>query len=167
MRSLIKPPIGMAIAQVDYGGQEVGIAAALSGDPALRALAKGLQDASKAAYQNNGEVHVVIFDPPPGYEPCRGRIDWKTASLTGETTFSGAIGEYSGQLKFGVNAVVPRHRPSGQWVHAMVYLQSVPKGTRQENGCWPTKKDFWVCRDGKRNCNFYPGAKLSDQANYR
>jgi DNA polymerase family A len=37
MRSFMKPPPGMAIAQVDYGSQEIGIAAALSGDPALRA----------------------------------------------------------------------------------------------------------------------------------
>ena len=32
MRSLMKPPPGMAIAQVDYGNQEAGIAAFLSGD---------------------------------------------------------------------------------------------------------------------------------------
>jgi DNA polymerase I-like protein with 3'-5' exonuclease and polymerase domains len=37
MRSLMKPGPGMAIAQIDYGAQEVGIAAALSGDPALMA----------------------------------------------------------------------------------------------------------------------------------
>jgi DNA polymerase-1 len=35
MRSFIKPLPGMAIAQIDYGTQEVGIAAALSGDPTL------------------------------------------------------------------------------------------------------------------------------------
>jgi DNA polymerase family A len=35
MRSFIKPPPGMAIAQIDYGTQEVGIAAAGSGDPTL------------------------------------------------------------------------------------------------------------------------------------
>jgi hypothetical protein len=32
MRSFIKPPPGMALASVDYGAQEIGIAAALSGD---------------------------------------------------------------------------------------------------------------------------------------
>ena len=37
MRSFIKPPPGMALAQVDYGAEEVGIAAALSGDPVLQA----------------------------------------------------------------------------------------------------------------------------------
>ena len=37
MRSFIKPPPGMAIAQVDYGAEEIGIAAALSGDPVLKA----------------------------------------------------------------------------------------------------------------------------------
>jgi hypothetical protein len=37
MRSFIKPPPGMALAHVDYGAEEVGIAAALSGDPVLRA----------------------------------------------------------------------------------------------------------------------------------
>src|SRR5262245_3988609 len=35
MRSFMKPPPGMAIAQIDYGSQEIGIAAALSKDPAL------------------------------------------------------------------------------------------------------------------------------------
>jgi hypothetical protein len=35
MRSFMQPTSGMAIAQVDYGNQEVGIAAALSGDPVL------------------------------------------------------------------------------------------------------------------------------------
>jgi hypothetical protein len=35
MRSFIKPEPGMALAQIDYGAQEVGIAAALSGDPVL------------------------------------------------------------------------------------------------------------------------------------
>jgi hypothetical protein len=37
MRSFMKPGAGMAIAQIDYGAQEVGIAAALSGDPVLMA----------------------------------------------------------------------------------------------------------------------------------
>jgi DNA polymerase I-like protein with 3'-5' exonuclease and polymerase domains len=35
MRSFMKPAPGMALAQIDYGAQEVGIAAALSGDPTL------------------------------------------------------------------------------------------------------------------------------------
>jgi DNA polymerase family A len=37
MRSLMKPGPGMAIAQIDYGSQEIGIAAALSRDPPLMA----------------------------------------------------------------------------------------------------------------------------------
>jgi DNA polymerase I len=35
MRSFMRPGPGMAIAQVDFGSQEIGIAAALSGDPTL------------------------------------------------------------------------------------------------------------------------------------
>jgi hypothetical protein len=35
MRSFIKPSSGMALAQIDYGAQEIGVAAALSGDPTL------------------------------------------------------------------------------------------------------------------------------------
>jgi hypothetical protein len=35
MRSFMKPGPGMALAQIDYGSQEIGIAAALSRDPAL------------------------------------------------------------------------------------------------------------------------------------
>jgi hypothetical protein len=37
MRSFMKPGPGMALAQVDYGSQEIGIAAALSRDPVLMA----------------------------------------------------------------------------------------------------------------------------------
>src|SRR6516165_8841173 len=37
MRSFMKPGPGMAIAQVDYGSEHIGIAAALSGDPVLMA----------------------------------------------------------------------------------------------------------------------------------
>ena len=37
MRSFIKPTPGMALAQVDYGAEEIGIAAGLSGDPVLQA----------------------------------------------------------------------------------------------------------------------------------
>ncbi len=36
MRSFMKPPPGMAIAEVDIGAEEIGIAAALSGDPQLK-----------------------------------------------------------------------------------------------------------------------------------
>src|SRR5262249_43831296 len=37
MRSFMEPGPGMAIAQVDYGAEEIGIAAAVSGDPVLMA----------------------------------------------------------------------------------------------------------------------------------
>jgi DNA polymerase I len=37
MRSFIKPTPGMALAQIDFGAEEIGIAAALSGDPVLMA----------------------------------------------------------------------------------------------------------------------------------
>jgi hypothetical protein len=37
MRSFMKPAPGTALAQIDYGSEEIGIAAALSGDPALMA----------------------------------------------------------------------------------------------------------------------------------
>jgi DNA polymerase I-like protein with 3'-5' exonuclease and polymerase domains len=36
MRSYIKPPLGMAFAQIDVGAEEIGIAAGLSGDPTLQ-----------------------------------------------------------------------------------------------------------------------------------
>jgi hypothetical protein len=37
LRSLIKPPLGYAVAYIDWSQQEFGIAAALSGDPAMQA----------------------------------------------------------------------------------------------------------------------------------
>jgi len=37
LRGLIKPPIGFGLAYIDWVGQEFGVAAALSGDPAMKA----------------------------------------------------------------------------------------------------------------------------------
>ena len=37
LRGLIKPPAGFGLAYIDWAGQEFGVAAALSGDPAMKA----------------------------------------------------------------------------------------------------------------------------------
>src|SRR5262249_47331404 len=69
LRGLIKPAEGMALAYVDYEQQEFGIAAALSGDPAMQeayrsgdpylAFAKqggaGPQEATKETHRNERE----------------------------------------------------------------------------------------------------------------
>ena len=58
MRSFIKPRPGMAIAQVDYGTQEVGIAAALSRDPQLLADYQ-----AGDVYRSFAEASLGILDP--------------------------------------------------------------------------------------------------------
>jgi hypothetical protein len=58
MRSFLKPGPGMAIAQVDYGAQEIGIAAALSGDPQLKA-----DYSSGDPYRQFAAAALGILDP--------------------------------------------------------------------------------------------------------
>ena len=58
MRSFMKPAPGMALAQVDYGSQEVGIAAFLSGDPTL------IEDYFGGdVYRKFAAVSLGILDP--------------------------------------------------------------------------------------------------------
>lgn len=58
MRSFMKPPPGMAIAQIDFGSQEIGIAAALSHDSAL--MADYLQG---DPYREFAAASLGILDP--------------------------------------------------------------------------------------------------------
>jgi hypothetical protein len=57
MRSFLKPPPGMAIAQVDFGNQEFGIAAALSGDPTA------IADLTGDPYRQFAAAALGIADP--------------------------------------------------------------------------------------------------------
>jgi hypothetical protein len=58
MRSFMKPSPGMAIAQIDYGSQEVGIAAFLSGDPTA------IEDyLSGDPYRTFAKASLGILDP--------------------------------------------------------------------------------------------------------
>jgi hypothetical protein len=58
MRSFMKPPPGMAFAQVDYGAEEIGEAAALSGDPTLMADYR-----SGDPYRQFAAAALGILDP--------------------------------------------------------------------------------------------------------
>src|SRR5258708_38170402 len=58
MRSFMRPGPGMAFAQVDYGSEEIGIAAALSRDPVL------MSDYREGdVYRKFAAASLGIFDP--------------------------------------------------------------------------------------------------------
>jgi hypothetical protein len=107
----------------------------------------------------NGEDHHAVIHSPDGYDMCKVKVDWKNASIDGESTFNAVILRNPQNNGFGYYAVVPKHRKEGHWLKAMLYLEFVPKGTADKYGCWADKSNPWVCKGP--NCNtFVPGSKL-------
>ena len=116
LRSLIRPEPGMALAYVDFSSQEMGIAAALSGDPALLeayrsgdvylsfAKQAGLAppDATKATprrgarpLQGGGAGHALRHgagDPGPPHRPAALRGPGAAARCTGQPTRGSGAG---------------------------------------------------------------------------
>jgi hypothetical protein len=106
LRSLIKPPKGMAVAYVDWSQQELGIAAALSGDQALA-----------AAYHSGDPYLAFAIDaglaPPGATKEAHGAIrDACKACVLGmgygmgQRTLAGRIG----QSEFAAHRLLAAHR---------------------------------------------------------
>jgi hypothetical protein len=108
---------------------------------------------------HRGEEYAAKFAAPSGYTTCRALIDVNNGSITGGATFNGSIQRMAGpnQDGIGLYAVVPKNRPSGQWVSFRVDVEFVPVGTVQQNKCWPDNTVVFQCTG--QNCNTYPGAR--------
>jgi hypothetical protein len=106
-----------------------------------------------------GEAYYAKFVAPPGYTTCRAVIDVGNGSITGESTFNGSVQRMPGPNGDGVGlyAVVPKFRPSGQWVSFIVNVEFVPNGTLNQHQCWPDNTLVWQCTG--QNCSTYPGAR--------
>jgi len=106
-----------------------------------------------------GEEWYAKFAAPSGYTTCKASIDVANGSITGGATFNGTIQRMSGANQDGVGlyAVVPKGRPSGQWVSFRVDVAFVPKGTTEQHQCWPDNTHVWQCTG--QNCNTFPGAR--------
>jgi hypothetical protein len=106
-----------------------------------------------------GEAYYAKFAAPPGYTTCKALIDVGNGSITGGSTFNGSIQRMPGPLGDGIGlyAVVPQHRPTGQWVNFHVDIEFVRNGTLDQHACWPNNTVVWQCTG--QNCSTYPGAR--------
>jgi hypothetical protein len=108
-----------------------------------------------------GEEYYEKFVAPPGYTTCKAKIDVGNGSITGGSTFNGLIQRMTGANGDGVGlyAVVPKYRPSGQWVRFRVFVEFVPIGTSlDEAKCWPNNTPIFQCTG--ETCNTFPGARM-------
>ncbi|WFU26325.1 hypothetical protein QA649_08985 [Bradyrhizobium sp. CB1717] len=104
-----------------------------------------------------GEEYYAKFDSPNGYTICKAAIDIKNGSITGPSTFNGSI-QRTGEDGLGLYAVVPKNRPTGQWVRFNLVVRYVPAGTLQQYDCWPNNTLVVQCTG--QNCNTYDGARI-------
>jgi hypothetical protein len=110
--------------------------------------------------RHSGEEYYAKFAAPPGYTTCKAKIDVGNGSITGGATFNGSIQRMPGPNADGIGlySVVPKNRPSGQWVNFRVFVEFVPKGDEIKSQCWPSNTVVFQCTG--QNCNTYPGARL-------
>ena len=99
LRGLIKPPPGMGLAYVDWASQEIGIAAALSGDPALA-----------EAYQS-GDVYLAFakrakLAPHDATKKTHGAVRDRCKAIVLGTNYG--MGEASLAARIGQPAIVAR-----------------------------------------------------------
>jgi hypothetical protein len=87
--------------------------------------------------RHEGEEYYAKFATPTGYTTCRAKIDTGNGSITGGSTFNGSIQRMGGANADGIGlyAVVPKNRPSGQWVDFRVFVEFVPQGKEGVSGC--------------------------------
>jgi hypothetical protein len=106
-----------------------------------------------------GEEWWVMFFAPAGYSVCKAANNNGAMSITGESTFNAGMSRESPVHNgLGVYAVIPKNRPTRQWVDAYFSVMYVPAGTEAAHGCWPTGSSAWRCKG--QNCTYMPGAQL-------
>ena len=97
------------------------------------------------------------FDTLQGYEVCRAGLNYGDMSITGPSTFAVGIRRagimFKGTLIQGLSfyAVVPKNRPTRQWINANFMVEYVPIGTSSVNNCAPDNSIAWNCKG--QNCN--------------
>jgi len=135
------------------------------------AIRKGAYYANQYTSSNNvstsawidrhpGEEYYAKFAAPEGYTTCKAIIDVGHGSITGGSTFNGSIQRMPGPRNDGIGlyAVVPKNRPSGQWVSFVVWVDFVRVGTLGQHQCWPDRTTVFQCTG--QNCSTHPGARM-------
>lgn len=109
--------------------------------------------------RHDGEAYYAKFAAPDKYTTCKAKIDVSNGSISSGSTFNGSIQRMSGQNNDGVGlyAVVPKNRPTGQWIQFRVFVEFVPKGSNL-SVCWPDNTLVFQCTG--QNCSTYPDARL-------
>lgn len=97
---------------------------------------------------HDGEEWAGIFRTPVDWDICDARLDYGQMSITGESTFNTSILR-SKDNGLGFYAVIPKNRPSGQWVEAYFVVKYIKPGT--QNNCAQTGTYPWLCKG--QNCS--------------
>lgn len=101
-------------------------------------------------HRSDSEEWRGYFRAPPGYEVCKAGLDYGSMSITGPSTFNTRIVRDPQNNGLFFYAVVPKHRPTRQWIHAQMLVTYVKAGTVAQNQCAPTGSNPWVCKG--QNC---------------
>jgi hypothetical protein len=101
--------------------------------------------------KHDGEEWRGIFRAPLGYEICDARLDYGRMSITSPSTFNTSIVRTPDENGLGFYAVVPKNRPSRQWIDAYFVIKYLPAGTVGQHNCAPTGSNPWLCKG--QNCN--------------
>ena len=101
--------------------------------------------------KHEGEEWRGIYRAPEGYEICNAKLNYAGMSITGPSTFNTAIVRAGKDNGLGFYAVIPKNRPSGQWVEATFVISYVKEGTTAQNNCAATNSNPWLCKG--QECN--------------
>jgi hypothetical protein len=100
---------------------------------------------------HQGEEWGGIFRAPVGWEICTAHNDYGKMSITGESTFNAVVIRTPVDNGLGFYAVIPKNRPTRQWVEAYFVVKYVSAGTVGQNQCVPDRTSTWQCKG--QNCN--------------
>jgi hypothetical protein len=97
---------------------------------------------------NDGGEWAGIFEVR-GYEICGAKLS--DLSITSPSTFNTRIVRDNQNNGLGFYAVIPKNRPSRQWVDAYMLVHYVRAGTLNRNRCMDTDYNPWLCEG--QNCH--------------